>query len=65
MKARVTVYFDINIDDDTTFESAKNQFSSMINRVPTKVILREFINADVDEVPSITINKDLEELKDV
>lgn len=23
MKVRVTVYFDINIDDDNTFESAK------------------------------------------
>lgn len=36
----------------------------MLDNVPTKVILREFINADVDEVPSITINKNLEELKD-
>lgn len=64
MKVRVTVYFDINIDNDNTFESAKNQFSLMFDNVPTKVILREFINADVDEVPSITINKNLEELKD-
>lgn len=64
MKVRVTVYFDINIDNDNTFESAKNQFSLMLDNVPTKFILREFINADVDEVPSITINKNLEELKD-
>lgn len=64
MKARVTVYFDINIDNYNTFESAKNSFSLMLDNIPTKVILREFINADVDEVPSITINKNLEELKD-
>lgn len=64
MKVRVTVYFDIHLNDDDTFESAKNHFSLMLDNVPTKVILREFINADVDEVPSITINKNLEELKD-
>lgn len=64
MKVRVTVYFDINFDNDNTFESVKNQFSLMLDNVPTKAILREFINADVDEVPSITINKNLEELKD-
>lgn len=64
MKVRVTVYFDINIGNGDTFESTKNQFSLMLDNVPTKVILREFINADVDEVPSITINKNLEELKD-
>jgi hypothetical protein len=64
MKVRVTVYFDINYDNANTFESVKNQFSLMLDNVPTKVILREFINADVDDVPSITINKNLEELKD-